>query len=248
MSKEHLVPIAEAQTDRINARNLHLPPYLNGRIGLDLEKTTRLMNIGGISHVLLESKEEDERPAPQIVGFDAQGTAYSGYAKLKTQSASEIEERGLKSGSPKSEEWRAMKIALDTQLIAQDIMAKKGEVGSVSNWIKPLNREIRNDILKESVSFSLSPSTFVFDYTRDIATSLGSGILIADILSGKHGANVAILGAMILAQQSSNLKGIFTADPSYRADILYSVHIGRAFWAAFRANTAYRNLVVAMEK
>ena len=47
MSKEHLVPIAQAQTERINARNLHLPPYLNGKIGIDLEKTTRLMNIGG---------------------------------------------------------------------------------------------------------------------------------------------------------------------------------------------------------
>ncbi|MEK7089257.1 MAG: hypothetical protein AAB920_00360 [Patescibacteria group bacterium] len=247
MSKEHLVPIADAQTERINARNLHLPPYLNGRIGIDLEKTTRLMNIGGISHVLLESREEDERPVPQVVGFDAQGTAYSGHAKLKTRSVSEIEERDLKSGGPKGEEWRAMKIALDTQLIAQDIMAKKGNVGSVNNWVKPLNREIRNDILKESVSFSLSPSRFVFDYTRDITTSLGSGILIADILSGEHGVNVAVLGVAILLQQSSNLKGIFT-DPSYRADIFYSVHIGRAFWTAFRANTAYRNLIVAMEK
>lgn len=248
MSKEHVVPIAQVQSQRINARNLYLPPYLSDRIGIDLEKTTRLMNIGGISHVLLESKEEDERPVPQVVGFDAQGTAYSGHAKLKTQRVSEIEERDLKAGGPKGEEWRAMTIALDTQLIAQDIMAKKGDVGSIGNWIKPLNREVRNNILKESVSFSLSPSTFVFDYTRDITTSLVSGILIAKILSGRYGVDVAILGALILVQQSSNLKGIFTADPSYRVDILHSVHIGRAFWTAFRANTAYRNLVVAMEE
>lgn len=245
MSKEHLVPIAEVQTQRINARNLHLPPYLNGKIGIDLEKTARLMNIGGISHVLLASKEEDERPVPQVVGFDAQGTAYSGYAKLKTQSVSEAV-HNLRPADSKGQEWRDVRIALDTQLIAQNITHKRGGVASVNNWVKPLNREIRNTIRREAMSFSLKPSRFAIDYASDSMGFVLGGAGISFALLQEYGAS-AIFAVFMLIDQREKL-GKMLADPGYRADAFYSIHIGRAFWTAFRANTAYRNLVVAMEK
>ncbi|MCL5113611.1 MAG: hypothetical protein M1372_00375 [Patescibacteria group bacterium] len=245
MSKEHVVPIAEVQTQRINARNLHLPPYLSGRIGIDLEKTTRLMNIGGIGQVLLESKEEDDRPVPQVVGFDAQGTAYSGQAKLRTQKISETQAYELKPADSKGQEWRDLRITLDTQLIAQNIMHKKGGVASVNNWVKPLNREIRDTIRREGMLFSLTPSRFVADYEEDAMAFIAGGVGISFALLQQYEASAAA-GIFVLIAQHGKLGKMFT--PGYRIDALYSIHIGRAFWTAFRANTAYRNLVVAMEK
>lgn len=245
MSKEHVVPIQDAQTQRINAQNLHLPPYLSGRIGIDLEKTTRLMNIGGIGHVLLESKEEDDRPVPQVVGFDAQGTAYSGHAKLRTQRVSETQAYELRPADSKEQEWRDLKITLDTQLIAQNIMHKKGGVPSVNNWVKPLNREVRDTIRREGMLFSLKPSGDIDDYILDIAALSIGGAGISVALSQPK-ASVALAFLMFI-DQSEKLRRILTT-PDYRVDILYSTHIGRALWTAFRANTAYRNLVVAMEK
>jgi len=139
-----------------------------------------------------------------------------------------------------------MKITLDTQLIAEDSMHKKGGVGSVNNWIKPLNREIRNTICKEGVSFSLRPSRFLIDYASDTLTSVLGGAATYFAFLQEYNASV-VLGVFLLIDQREKLGRMITT-PDYRADVLYSTHIGRAFWAAFRANTAYRNLVVAMEK
>lgn len=247
MSKEHIVPIQEAATERIIAKNLQLPPYLNGRIGIDLEKTIRLMNIGGISHVFLENREEDEQSVPQIVGFDAQGTAYSGFAKSKTRNASELDTRDWRGFNTKGAEWRAMRIALDIKVITEGIMQKEdGSLHSAEAWIRPLNREVRNNIRKEGVAFSLKPSRFVLDYGLDTGTIYTAEELVRLTLSREFGAEYVFAAIAVLASQG--IKLINMTKPDYRADLLFSTHIGRVLWATFRANTAYRNLIVAMDK
>ncbi len=247
-SKEHIVPIQGAITERINAKKLHLPPNLDGRIGIDLGKTTRLMNIGGISHVFLENKEEDKRPVPQVVGFDAQKTAHFEYGRSKKRRVSQLETQDIKHGPLKGHEWRAMKIELDTQLVAESIMQRKdGSIHSAEAWIKPLNDELRNAIRKEGVSFSLKASKNMHEHIGDATTSFVSALLTKETLSGEYGS-AAFSAAIILLLQGTKLRNILSSWGNYRADILYSTHIGRAFWAMFRANTAYRNLIVAMEK
>lgn len=247
MSKEHIVPIQEAATERINARKLQLPPYLNGKIGIDLEKTTRLMNIGGISHVFIENKAEDERSVPQIVGFDEQGTAYSGYAKSKTRNASGLETHDLQQGiNTKGLEWRAMRIALDIEVITAGITQKEeGSLHLAEAWIKPLNSEVRNNIRKEGVSISLKPSRFILDYAADILSIYSAEEWISYTLSQEYVKGV-VTGGVVLLLQMRKLENMFKF--GYRSDLFYSTHIGRALWTTFRVNTAYRNLIVAMDK
>lgn len=243
MSKEHIVPIQEAATERIIAKNLQLPPYLNGKIGIDLEKTTRLMNIGGISHVFIENREEDEQSVPQIVGFDGQGNAYSGYTKSKTRNESELETRdfGPDRFYTKGQEWRAMRIALDIKVITEGITRKEeGSLHLAEAWVKPLNSEVRDNIRKEGVAFSLKPSRFIRDYLADAALFVFGEESVRQTLSQEY-----VLGVFSTVMVLLMLSGKFTGD---RADLLYSTHIGRALWTTFRANTAYRNLIVAMEK
>ena len=243
MSKEQIYPIEELVTDRINTRNLDLPPYLRGEIGVDVEKATRLMNLGGIDHVLLRSKSDNSRPEPQIVGFDEQGTAYSGLVETKQQSLSDTEVNDSPSLS-KSYIWRSVQIAIDAQAISEQIMRQEREIKSSREWAKYLNKEIRSGIMKEGVSVSLKPSKYPWDYLSDYVVGLQGAFFIENTLTQDEGW-AAFNMSIILLQQFR--KGIEFSDPHARNDLLYSTHVGRALLTKLRGHTVYRNLIVPME-
>ncbi len=244
MSKEHIVPIHEAHTDRINAHGLELPPYLRGKIGMDLAKTTKLMNIGGISHLHILSNESREKAEPTIVGYDQGGSAYAGKVKTKTQIHSNNETQDLKDGKTKARHWRAITLTVNTQTIADSLSEKNNDL-SAHAWTKPLNKEVKGAITKAGTTHSLNPSSQAVDYVTDFIIMGSLYFLIND---GKFLDFTEATRELAYFAPLYLRNVIFMPDPQYRGDILYSSFVGRAALLNLRANTNYRNLVVQLDK
>lgn len=245
MSKEYVVPLEEAHKMlRVQASEFKLPPYLSGKIGIDMEKTSKLMNIGGIGIIFLGNKEEDERPMPQIVGWDSRGSAYSG--GVRSKSARNRIGYAETIQSAKGSEWRFINVEIDTDKVADEISRKNNEsIHSPKAWIKPLNREIKGAILKQGIEFSLKPSVHLTDYMSDMVTAAMAAGWVYNTIDKEPIASAGFAGA-VLMNQFSKIYGMMT-NPIYRADVLYSSHIGRAAWAKLRAHTAFKSLLVPLK-
>lgn len=215
MSKEYIVPLQNANTERIYARNLIFPPHIRDEVGIDLEKTIRLMNIGGINSLTISGG--DLRPRKE----------------------------DFRVGSQKNLSWRDLSICVDTKELAKNIAQdKNSNPDHAESWAKPLNSKIRGAIRQNGIAFSLKPSSAPLDYIGDLASLFLAGSLSYEIATQNTALGAVDLFALILIQAAKTRS---KKDYSFRGDILFTSHVGRAFWTAFRANTAYRNLVIAMD-
>src|SRR3989344_8182378 len=81
---EKFIPLPEANTSRIRTV-VELPFGVEERIGIRLSAVNWLLQLGGINHLRIETKNgETSKPNMMIVGVNAQGGAYGGAAKSET--------------------------------------------------------------------------------------------------------------------------------------------------------------------
>lgn len=249
MSAEHVVPIREAINDRINASGLYLPNYLDREIGIDMDKTTRLMNIGGIHHLSIVNLSSQE-DSPSIAGFDSQGGAFAGATKVVEKNESETTTEDVDMGGDmKAGQWKSIKVAIDTEIIAKRALTKgREELNHSSNWAPTINKTVRGEVVNLGFKNSLKPSTSIYDYGCD-AFALSTAFL--SVYQATQPDRVSQLYAILntfyfLLTQSPKALGILV--PQARFDLLYSIHPGRAALSQLRGRTTYRTLIAPMEK
>ncbi len=227
MSKESLIPLEEAQTDRINTRGLVLPPYIKGKIGIDIDRTVRLMNIGGIGYLHVKTSDKDV-----------------------SNTETKIENHG-KNLITKGSLWKAVSLELHEKGIIERTQNTYGTIASPTPWAKTINKELRDTIKKEGIKFSLSvpKGINIYDYLADSFQIFNSYKLIHNGVTGITLTDASLLESSMPLLVFESIQVIYKIiDPRYRMDILRTPQIGRAFWTAFRANTAYRNLIVATSR
>lgn len=111
MTKESMVPLEDVQTDRINTRGLVLPPYIRGKIGIDLDRTVRLMNIGGIGYLNVTTSDKDSA-RPQVNTIHSKGFATKGSL------------------------WKTVSLELHEKDMVEKTQDKYGTVASPVPWAK----------------------------------------------------------------------------------------------------------------
>lgn len=84
--KKDCVPLAELESPKLRFV-APLPSFVDPRsIGINLDRVTLLLRLGGISHLRVEGQTSPETSSfvPTIVGFDTQGSAYAAKTGMKT--------------------------------------------------------------------------------------------------------------------------------------------------------------------
>lgn len=85
MSERKYVPMPYANTDRVTT-SATLPFAMHQEIGLDLSMIHRLLQIGGIKSLTINSDRNGKTSGSEveIVGFSPNGGAYAGKTKTNT--------------------------------------------------------------------------------------------------------------------------------------------------------------------
>ncbi|MBP6913454.1 MAG: hypothetical protein KBC00_02495 [Candidatus Levybacteria bacterium] len=246
MSKEHrLIPIEDTY-GRVSLSALTLPPFIKGKIGVNLEKTEKLMNIGGILQVKAVNAEKKENTTPQIVGYDSNGNVYGGTGKSKEDATQKKKSNILyetKSYRDKGRTWRSIQVEVSKDQISEDL-ASKALLQSPEAWGKVINEKIRDSVKNEGRSFSLELGRDIRSYFFDFANTFSAANIVTANMQGEYFIGTSISALMLAAAGFRIRQDV--QNPGYRADIFESIHPVRAFWATYRANTAYRNLIEAI--
>jgi len=192
MSSEALTPISETyfRSERIRI-NLPFPSWVDvENIGIDLPKTVRLMNIGGINHLKLAGETNEERTTtmPMGVGLNPDGSrlAGMGIAQEKVKSFSLETEVGKRRHTFRNSEWAAATIHLNLEEVQRKIDEKKGDLRKAETWTPHINEVLRSGIRKAGTEHLLTRFTsfqkfFIFLSSNNTFLS-ASQLSIIDIL------------------------------------------------------------------
>lgn len=143
MSRENggFVPIDEANSDKVRFA-IDLPPYVDRyQIRANTPRIERLMRIGGINHLRVETFEGDRvSETPTILGFDTQGNAYAGKtgtsAKQKEFDVNSSANNRKRGGSPTAD----VTIKLDITKINESVI--QNNVRSSNAWAQRIDKGI----------------------------------------------------------------------------------------------------------
>lgn len=137
--ESNFVPINEASSDRVRF-NIDLPPYIDRtQIRANIPRIERLMRIGGINHLRVETFEGDQvSESPTIVGFDSQGNAYAGKTGATTIPKEFEVDSAANShrGSPTAD----VKIKLDIRQINESIVNEG--VRASREWARKIDKGV----------------------------------------------------------------------------------------------------------
>lgn len=139
------VPLPLAHTENIHF-NLALPDYVaQERIGVNLRKISRLMNVVGIRRFEMEVVDEANRSTPAIEGFDSQGNAF---ASITAERVPDVTTE--KKSVPGSTFWKLdQQTDLKVRLSLINITERVANLRSEQSWAEEIDRAVKEALRKE---------------------------------------------------------------------------------------------------
>lgn len=238
-SEINYVPIERANTS--NARfMIPLPGYVSkDRIGLNNRGLSRLLKIGGISHlkVIGQTDQETTRFTPTIVGHDAKGNAYAGKKGEQTTipefttSSEEVDpELDTSIWKPHAATWKNAVVNLNLKEMAQRIQQEKRwerGVYSTEAWAYHLNDSIKKSITEVGVTHL---ATGLSKDNWETAAGLYGGVSLVSLLFTQSIVPIAILSSIT----ASGLMNVYdhymyrSEDNGFRWSLMYGPQLDRA--------------------
>lgn len=154
-NKNRLVPIDEIwwrEPHRVRF-NIPFPEWVEDEnIGVDLERTQRLMNLGGIRFTWVEALKNGDRTVsmPTTVGMAPDGSAYAG--KMAASERVPTYEYDQYTGDSyvllKNALWTNIKISLNLEEIKDRITDKGRNLKEAESWTPHIDKALREGIRK----------------------------------------------------------------------------------------------------
>lgn len=181
--RPQLIPIKEAGNTPPNRVrfNVSLPEWLESeRIGIDLRRTQRLMNLGGISHVRVGLLKDPENSVviPTVVGIAPDGSAYAGKLSAKTKVQYYGCNQSDTRGKPliQNASWVDLDILVDMEAMKNRIGDREQELRAPESWTPHFDRALKEGIRKTGTKHLLKGHTGLTTLTA-IYINLFDGVL-----------------------------------------------------------------------
>jgi len=232
-SKPRYVPITEANTDRIFLAP-KLPEYVKAeKIGIDVERITRLCDLGGIERLFLAGKNDGETSKVEVgIGkLSANGEA-TATAATKTTIEPTHKSYSLVNGDPGPHSfcWTDALITMNTKEINQRIIEDRRwtrgvrDINAWSNYIDNCLRGGISEVGTRHLTVGLSNANWL---NLGIQVAIGTGMEIAMGPSVTTTiTRIFIVSAMLNALNFMLYKD--SLDTKYRFSLFYGPQIDRA--------------------
>lgn len=250
MNKENYIPVDQANLDSNRVRvNIPFPGWVEtDRIGIDLTRTHKLMDLGGIASVQLRSSEDAAaNSVPMIVGMAPDGSGYAGRAGRKTYTPESSSDFDLRSQNMfyHNYDWANVDIKLNKKVIEQKINNAKGNLRKAESWAPYMDRALKKGMLESGTRHllvNLKPSqvfwaVFVnmnpaFDAVRMMVSHFKPSTVETYVFIAAF--NVVWFNLMNCTFRS----GIGRNGSGYRINLIPGYEIDRAFLFQILARTA----------
>jgi len=194
MSAEVLTSLPEVyyRSERVRMQ-IPFPSWVDTeKMGVNLLKTERLMNIGGIKHIRVVGDVNGERTVsmPVSLGIAPDGSQYAGMIGAKETTKSLSLESKAEGGrlTFRNAEWTTAVVHLNLEEIQRQIDEKKGNLRKADSWIPYLDSALRWGIRKAGTEHLLSHFTtwqkvFIFWVNINSGVLQASKIGVFDIIA-----------------------------------------------------------------
>lgn len=189
MNAEILTPLSKVHYESERVRiHMPFPSWVDTELmGINLLKTERLMNIGGIKNIRLVGDVNGEHTdtMPVSVGVASDGSQYAGMAGAKEAVKShslEMSKIGGSRPSFRNSEWTSATVHVNLEEIQRQIEEKKGNLRKSESWVPYLDSALRWGIRKAGSEHLLTHFTG-WQQIFSAYININSGILEASNLS-----------------------------------------------------------------
>lgn len=192
MSSEVLTPISEiAYRSKRVRMHVPFPSWVDTEnIGINLLKTERLMNLGGIKHIRVVGDVIGERTSsmPVSIGTAPDGSQYAGMGGAKEKTKSLSLDSGVEGDRHvfRNSEWTASVMHFNIEEIQRRIEEKKGNLRKADSWAPYLDSTLRWGIRKAGTEHLLTHFTTLQKAFSHFYININTGILHASNLSIEH--------------------------------------------------------------
>lgn len=177
-----LTPISRVheESDRIRVA-IPFPSWVEShRIGMDVSRTERLMNWGGISSLQVIGDPDGQRTAvmPITVGSTRSGARFAGMGAAKESTSLESLQSNMDGNHRwafRNAEWTSTKITLNLPEMQRMIDEKKGSLRKPESWTPNIDKALRRGIRKSGTEHLLThftPSQVLLNLWINVNNSL----------------------------------------------------------------------------
>ena len=193
MNTETLTPLSDVyhRSQRLRV-DIPFPSWVETeQIGINLPKTERLMNVGGMKHVRIVGETNGEKTIamPTGIGIAPDGSRYAGMMGAKESAKTLSLESSLNPKRPilKNAEWTSTTIRLNLEEIQRQIEDKRMNLRKADSWTPYLDGALRWGIRKAGsehllTNFTWSQKCFFFFVNIHNTVLLSSNLDILSIL------------------------------------------------------------------
>lgn len=232
---ERIVPIAEVQTDRITIEG-RLPYQLDQQLGIREKHLTRLLQLGGISHitVVFDHNGDTTKTLTQAVSVNSDGSATAGATRVKSVDLSTSSSKSDEAKSKQSA-WIDTEATINVAEMQQRILHNDERVTNPKAWKAGLDTAISSAVTRESIKHLLElPQLFEYGVDGLGAYAVHTMITVMAV-SHKQGDEIPIFAlkqmmfAGILATVLQSFSdGIERPGKGRRFSLFFGVEIDRA--------------------
>jgi hypothetical protein len=194
MSAEYLTSLPEVcyRSERVRL-DIPFPSWVETEnIGVNLPKTERLMNIGGIKHLRVVGEVNGERTVsmPQSIGVAPDGSKYAGMLGAKEASKSmSLESNIQKTGMIfRNAEWTSTVLHLNLEEIQRQIEEKKGNLRKADSWTPHLDNALRQGVRQAGNEYLLTHFSGIqkfFIIWSNLSIAFGSSTILGTVTESK---------------------------------------------------------------
>lgn len=200
------IPLSEIHqsSDRLSS-NLALPSWVNGQLGLDIQRTLAIMDMGGIRSLRISPDRERQGTArPLISGINLDGSviASSLSADVQTKDFKSIQTSDASGFNLRNSTWTDVKISISLQALEEYISNKKKPQREIGSWTPSVDKAVRSGITKESVRHLLLNHTkeqllagIIFNTKKTVTFLAIAGLFVKELAPA--------MPALLLAASSS---------------------------------------------
>ncbi len=196
MSKELFTPLPRVRTLKVRSDELTLPFKLEEQLGLNVGKIGTLTQLAGIKSVRIINDKSGEisKATPQIVGFNSDGSALSGAAKVSTVP---ISDGNLKDneGQFHTSRWADLTIVINTEETKQRLLHSDHTLNQPQPWAKEVNKAVKKEILKAGNKHLLTMTVndkILTTIVYSLETATIARILSMSGTTGEHTASIVM--------------------------------------------------------
>ncbi len=148
MSKEGYISLPEIESQSIRSR-LVLPFHLEEQIGINVKKTERLAQLGGIRSVTIknDSSGEKSKIVPTVVGMNRDGSAMSGAIKTEYVPISGLDIKQDRNKDHNAR-WADIAIKINTEELQARLLHTDKVVSKPNAWAPDLNNIMHKELRK----------------------------------------------------------------------------------------------------